>query len=95
MDITERITKEQLTDTLAVAVYELAQAQGATVTVSEYPEFGVWIELPSGKQYDWGHTGFGMKATGDATVLDVWHDCLVGISYKVIDAEHAPQATVW
>lgn len=87
--LSERLTGREIQDTMMVALLKLAEAQGATVTMTrENGGLEIFVALPEGKQYDFGHTGFGASTkNGDYTEFDVWHDVLVGISYSVIDSE--------
>jgi len=87
--ITNRLDNPQLVETLKEADRALADARGASITETRTGyELDVWVELPDGFEYSWGHTGFGMSTThanGPLTHLDVWHDVLKGISFPVIE----------
>jgi hypothetical protein len=87
--LTERLMDAEVFQTIKEAVYCLAQAQGATVTTTRKDgHLEVWVSLPDGKEYNFGHTGFGASTKhGTLTEFDVWHDVLVGITYPVIDSE--------
>lgn len=94
--ITERIDYRQLLSTLEGAVRTLAQAQGATITVTHSPTHNIEVnvELPDGMEYIHGHSGFGMSSDmDDCSHLDVWHDVLMGISFPVVAADDDDDCT--
>lgn len=98
--ITERLENHEVLHTLEAAVRALAQAQGAKLTVThEGDDISVYVQLPDGFEYSYGHTGFGMSSKHAElfiTHLDVWHDVLFGISLPVVETgdvyceHHAP-----